>query len=83
MFAPGKMTIKVGDEVEFLWSKHNYDSHNVTLLKGPKGVKNSKFTSVTGTEGLRFERKFTVAGTYHFYCTIHPETMNFFLTVKK
>ena len=83
MFQPGKMTIKVGQEVDFVWSKHNYDSHNVTLSSGPKGVKRSRFTSTTGTEGIHFLRKFTIAGKYHFYCTIHPETMNFALTVKK
>ena len=82
-FSPSKMTIKVGDKVNFVWASTNINTHNVTLLKGPKGVKKSKFTSLSGSTDFHFERKFTVAGKYHFICTIHPSMMNFYLTVKK
>ena len=82
-YSPTKMTIRVGDKVNFVWASSNVDTHNVTLVKGPKGVKKSKFTSLSGSTQFHFERKFTVAGKYHFVCTIHPTMMNFFLTVKK
>jgi plastocyanin len=36
-FAPKKLTIKKGNEINFVWKKTNYDAHNVTLLSGPKG----------------------------------------------
>ena len=82
-YSPTKMTIKVGDKVNFVWSPTNINSHNVTLVKAPKGVNKRKFTSLTGSTDFHFERKFTVPGKYHFLCTLHPTMMNFYLTVKK
>ena len=82
-FNPTKLTIKKKNAINFVWNKSNYDSHNVTLIKGPKGVKHSKFTSITGTIGIHFNRQFLTPGTYHFICTIHPGTMNLTVIVKK
>jgi plastocyanin len=82
-FAPTKLTIKKGNAINFVWKKTNFNSHNVTLVKGPKSVRHSKFTSVTGATGMHFKRTFTTTGTYHFECTIHPETMNLTVIVKK
>jgi plastocyanin len=82
-YSPTKMTIKVGDKVNFVWSPTNVNTHNVTLVKAPKGVNKKKFTSLDGSTHFHFERKFTVPGKYHFLCTIHPTMMNFYLTVKK
>jgi plastocyanin len=82
-YSPTKMTIKVGDKVNFVWSATNNDTHNVTLVSGPKGVSKKQFTSLDASTSFHFERTFTVAGKYHFLCTIHPTMMNFYLTVKK
>jgi plastocyanin len=82
-FKPTKLTIKKKNAINFVWNKSNFDSHNVTLIKGPKGVKHSKFTSITGTIGIHFNRQFLTPGTYHFICTIHPGTMNLTVIVKK
>jgi plastocyanin len=82
-YSPTKMTIKVGDKVNFVWSPTNVDTHNVTLVSGPKGVKKKQFTSLDGSTSFHFQKTFTVAGKYHFLCTIHPSMMNFYLTVKK
>ena len=82
-FTPSTLTIKKGNAIKFVWAQTNYDSHNVTLIKAPKGVKRATFTSVTGTIGLLFKRTFAAPGTYHFVCTIHPGTMNLTVTVKK
>jgi plastocyanin len=82
-FSVARLTVKEGTEINWKWSKENYDSHNVTLLKGPKGVKLSKYVSATAPTGVKFERVFLTPGTYHFQCTIHPESMNTILTVKK
>ena len=82
-YSPTKLTIKVGDKVNFVWSPSNVNTHNVTLVSGPKGVSKKKFTSLDGSTDFHFERTFTVPGKYHFQCTIHPTMMNFFLTVKK
>jgi plastocyanin len=82
-FRPTKLTIKKKNAMNFVWKKSNYDSHNVTLIKAPRGVKHSRFTSITGTSGIRFKRQFLTPGTYHFVCTIHPESMNLTVIVKK
>ena len=82
-FKPTKLTIKKQNAISFAWKKSNFDSHNVTLVKGPKGVKHSRFTSITATSGIHFKRQFTTPGAYHFICTIHPESMRLTVIVKK
>ena len=82
-FAPTKLTIKKGNQINFVWQNTNYDTHNVTLRKGPKGVKHSKFTSINAVSGIHFKRTFLTPGTYHFVCTIHPGTMNLTVVVKR
>lgn len=94
-FAPVNLKIKKNDRVKFHWLDSNTDSHNVTLQKGPNGVKKgcpkhgpdayspliSKCNkSSTGAVGIKFKKKFDVKGTYDFVCTIHPTTMK--LTIK-
>jgi plastocyanin len=81
-YAPINVTIKRGQRVHWIWNKTNFDSHNVTLIQGPKGVNPHKFTSVTGSTGIRFERQFLTPGTYHFECTIHL-SMNMIVVVKR
>ncbi|HEY2771471.1 MAG TPA: plastocyanin/azurin family copper-binding protein [Solirubrobacteraceae bacterium] len=82
-FSKSNLKIKKGGAVNFVWSPQNFESHNVTLVKGPKGVKHGQFTSVTGSTGIRFKRTFKKPGVYHFICTIHPGTMILTLTVSK
>ena len=81
-FAPKKLTVTKGNAVNWVWSNQNYNTHNVTLVKGPKGVKKSKFTSIDGARGVSFKKTFSTPGTYHFECTIHPD-MVITITVKK
>ena len=75
MFTPTKLSIHTGDKVNFVWSSENFNTHNVTLTSGPKGVSRHAFTSIDGTRGIHFERTFVVAGTYRFSCTIHPDML--------
>lgn len=82
-YSPTKLTIKVGDKVNFVWSQTNVNVHNVTLVSGPTGVSKKQFTSLDGSTSFHFLRTFTVPGKYHFQCTIHPTMMNTFITVKK
>jgi plastocyanin len=82
LFAPTKLTVTKGNAVNWVWSNQNYNTHNVTLEKGPKGIKKSQYTSIDGTRGIHFKRTFTTPGTYHFECTIHP-AMLITVTVKK
>jgi plastocyanin len=81
-YSVSRLKIKPGTQVKFQWAKTNFDSHNVTLHKGPKGINDSKFTSRTGASGIRFSPTFTKPGTYHFHCTIHRQMM-VTITVKR
>jgi plastocyanin len=82
-YKPDSVKIKKGKKVKWKWGQ-DFNTHNVTLKKGPSGVKKSKFTSQTsGAEGFTFTKKFKKPGKYHFYCTIHPDVMTMKVTVKR
>ncbi len=81
-YTPVKVTIKKGQQVNWIWSKNNFNTHTVTLIKGPKGVKKSQFKSFQAAEGVHWKRTFLKPGTYHFECTLHPTEMNMTVTVK-
>jgi plastocyanin len=89
-----KLTVKKNTKVKFKWNGMNLNTHNVTLEKGPKGVKKSrkactggKITkcnkSASGAIGIKFNPKFNKKGTYDFVCTIHPTVMQLTVKVKK
>src|SRR4051794_10412342 len=74
-YKPDNVKVKKNGKVTWKWGQV-FDNHNVTLKKGPRGVKKSKFTSqTTGAEGFKFTKKFKKPGKYNFYCTIHPGVM--------
>jgi plastocyanin len=81
-YSSTKVGITKGSAVNWVWSATNFNTHNVTLIKGPKGITKSKFTSISGSRGLHFKRTFTTPGAYHFECTIHT-SMNITVTVKR
>jgi plastocyanin len=70
-YGPARETIPKGSTLTFVWPDAGGDSHDVTLGKGPKGVK--KFESEIATAAYTFKHKFTVAGKYHIVCTLHDE----------
>ena len=54
----------------------NINTHNVTLKKGPKGVKKKRVhVQTSSAAGFTFTKKFKKPGKYNFYCTIHPDVM--------
>jgi plastocyanin len=63
VFSPMTKTIAADETVMWQWKGSN--SHNVTFTD-PSGTSNSP-TQNTGT----FTRKFSNAGTFNYYCTIH------------
>jgi plastocyanin len=82
-YKPDNVKIKKGKKVTWKWGA-TFNTHNVTLKKGPKGVKKSKFRSQTSSsEGFKFTKKFKKPGKYNFYCTIHPDVMTMKVTVKR
>ena len=81
-FKPTNVKIKKNKKVTWKWGQ-DFNTHNVTLKKGPKGVKKSKFRSqASSDEGFKFTKKFKKPGKYNFYCTIHPDVMKMTVKVK-
>jgi plastocyanin len=81
-FKPTNVKIKKNKKVTWKWG-NDFNTHNVTLKKGPKGVKKSKFSSQTSSApGFKFTKKFKKPGKYNFYCTIHPDSMKMTVKVK-
>lgn len=91
-YEPAKLTVRKNTIVKWQWPITTGDTHDVTLKKGPKGVKKSKpctggkitkcNKSGSGAIGIKFNPKFNKKGTYNFVCTIHPTTMKVKVVVK-
>jgi plastocyanin len=82
-YSPDNVKVKKDGKVRWKWGD-DFNSHNVTLKKGPNGVKKRKFTSQTSSdEGFTFTKRFKKPGKYHFICTIHPDVMKMLVKVKR
>jgi plastocyanin len=82
-YTPTSVKVKKDGKVTWSWGSGTFDQHNVTLKKGPNGVKKSKFRSqTTAAAGFKFTKKFKKPGKYNFYCTIHPDVMTMTVKVK-
>ena len=64
-FAPAALTIPVGTKVT--WTNDDTAPHTVTIQSGPV-----TFGSPTLQKGDSFTYTFTTAGTYTYYCAVHP-----------
>jgi len=78
-YEPAKLTIPKGSTVKWQWPITTGDTHDVTLKKGPKGVK--KFQSEIAASEYVYSKKLTVAGKYHIICSLHEE-MTMDITVR-
>jgi plastocyanin len=65
-FSPSSLTINVGDTVT--WTNMDSAPHTVTVSSGPV-----KFSSGNLAKGQSFSYTFTKAGTYKYYCAVHPD----------
>jgi len=65
-FSPAALTVKVGDTVT--WTNMDEAPHTVTVSSGPV-----KFASPTLQKGQSFTYTFKKAGTYSYYCAVHPD----------
>jgi plastocyanin len=71
-YTPASRTVTVGSNVSWVWHTCSGDvytgqqcaSHSVTFDDG--------ISSPTQDQGS-FNRSFTVAGTYPYHCTVHPQ----------
>jgi plastocyanin len=89
-FVPEKITIKVGDTVEFINNaqslhsatfdpQHSANPADVSLPKGAK-----PFDSGFMPPGAKYSHKFTVPGTYRYVCIPHvKDGMTGVVVVKK
>jgi plastocyanin len=62
-FAPAAITVHVGDAVR--WTNHDDIPHNVVS-------EDNSFKSKVLDTDENFSYTFTKAGTYSYYCSIHP-----------
>jgi plastocyanin len=76
-YGPAKLTIHVGDKVNWVWKASGFDLHDVYTDSGP-----TKFNSPTQAGGT-FSKTFKKAGTYKLYCTQHEADMTMVLVVRK
>src|SRR2546423_890042 len=65
-FTPAALAVHVGDTVT--WTNMDDAPHTVTTSSGPV-----KISSPTLNKGDTFSFTFTQAGTYQYYCAVHPE----------
>ena len=65
-FTPASVTVNEGDTVT--WTNMDEAPHTVTVSSGPV-----KFASPTLQKGQSFTYTFKKAGTYSYYCAVHPD----------
>jgi plastocyanin len=70
-YEPAKLTVPAGSTITWRWPVDTGDSHDVTLKKGPKGVR--RFASEIASSEYSYRRKLTRTGTYSILCTLHDE----------
>ncbi|MEU0073063.1 cupredoxin family copper-binding protein [Streptomyces sp. NPDC006332] len=69
-FGDGKqLVVEVGQTVR--WTNHDSAPHTVTTTKAPV-----KFDSGTLNKGDSWSYTFTKAGTYEYYCAVHPDMVS-------
>lgn len=69
-FQPASRSVKVGDVVRWTFAG---DPHTVT--SGAPGAPDGLFDSGIKDAGASFQVTFDAAGTYRYFCQIHPEQM--------
>jgi plastocyanin len=70
-YGPTHLTVTPGTKVRWVWLADNGDSHDVKLVKAPRGVK--RFHSASAAADFTFTRKLTRRGTYKILCTLHQD----------
>jgi plastocyanin len=68
-FSEPKLSIPLGSQIT--WRFPDTTSHDVTLANGPFG-----FSSPFSRAGRKYTQRFTVAGKYRLFCSLHPVVMH-------
>jgi plastocyanin len=69
-FSPAALTVKVGDTVTWTNTDSTPGSGHTVTSKGRGPLKSSSLA-----QGQAYSFTFTTAGTYAYYCAIHPDMM--------
>ena len=69
-FAPNPLTVAPGTEVE--WKNTDTVSHTITSGKVTDDNAGSLFDSGLVKKGNEFKFTFATAGTFDYFCTVHP-----------
>ena len=77
-FAPTSLTITAGTTIT--WTNKDAIAHTVT--SGTPANQTSLFDSGNLTQGQSFSYTFKTAGSFQYFCKIHPNTMQATITVK-
>lgn len=85
-YDPIEVKIRKGRKVKWQWTPV-FQTHNVKLDKGPRGVKKSKFRSQNAGSPAppfyHFTRRFKKPGKYQFICTLHRFQMQMTVKVRR
>lgn len=65
-FAPSSLTVRVGDTVT--WTNGDTAPHDVKTTSGPVAIHSPMLS-----KGQSWTYTFTAAGSYGYYCTVHPD----------
>lgn len=65
-YSPSTLTIRVGDTVT--WTNHDQAPHDVVTTSAPVPIHGSLLS-----QGQSWSYTFTTAGTYSYYCSVHPD----------
>lgn len=82
-FQPSTLTVHVGDTVTWTVTQAISDPHSVTSGSYKDAHPGTEFDSgiKLKNNGDSFSHTFTAAGTFSFFCAVHPDTMSGTITV--
>ena len=82
-FQPSTLTVHVGDTVTWTVTEAISDPHSVTSGGYKDAQPGTEFDSgiKLKANGDSFSHTFAAAGTYPFFCAVHPDTMSGTITV--
>jgi plastocyanin len=69
-YVPPTLTVPAGSTVS--WKNADSTLHTVTSGSAETGVSGTEFDSSYMAAGKTFQHTFSSAGTFDYYCTLHP-----------
>jgi len=79
--SPSRLTVNAGSLVTWRWPYTGGDTHDVKLVRAPRGVK--KWQSDLASESFNYRKRLKVPGKYTVICSLHPDDMRQTITVRR